>query len=1228
EIVGMGFGALVESSGDIPITKISIRPLKGQADAQSLVSVTGVVFRGTRGERDSVGVVRIAANGLDASPRVVDFGNLRLGATAEKTFRIFNLNNTSTSFEIASSDSLVKTSPRSVGNLGGGRTWDVKVTYISIDPGPFSSTLLVSSIGDDPSPIAVQVKAFGTVVGVVPDALVFGDIFVGQEQTKSIIMTNPDLDPFVIDAVAFSGVDTNYVMDPAVSLPLSIEGEGGSETLTVRFNPLVRGDILDTLLITGGDTTFVIPLSGHGLERGASVSVDSLDFDTVTLGRDTTLNVVLTNTGNIIYLLDSLKIGQTDTSFSASGLTFPDTLLVGGTDTLLVRYRPDTTGAKVDTLRVFGQDTTWAIPLSGTGLPRPIDEPDLEDVVIVTFGGSIIKSRNSIHFGRVRWGVSDTAKVRVRNERGGNLTFRFSATDSQVTVKPDSVQNLPPNQEWDVVIAITPTDSIQTTSAFQITTDDIGDGITSVELISGGSNPVLSDSTINFGNVGLGLSLTKSVSVTNTGHSRLILEKMSLSEDSTFVLVDPPSLPFGIDVGASHTFQVRFSPLVRDTFADTLQLAATDTVFSVPISGIGREAKLVVAPDSIAFGLLRVGVTDTMDVVLTNDGGDSLGVDSISLVGDDTPFLLAGAATFPDTLLPNGDTRTIPIAFVPTSASSAADTLRVIAGLDTVWIPIAGTGTVASASVSVTDIDFGSPAMGRLVRDTVVVTNTGNVPFDLNDISLTDGNRWFALEDDPVDIIAVNESLLVALIFRPDSTGTQKDTLQISGKDTAFAIPLSGIGAPSLTITRSGTDLTFAPGQLDYGDLEAGQTVRRIVRIVNAGTSPLTFSTTVDDPGLSVRPSSLTALPRDKSWDLVVDWTPSESSTLLTGLHLLADSQVGIPVGRKGVFVELLTDSLAFGSLRLEKDSTTVVRLRNPGQGTFVVDQIVLAGEQGFEVVNLPSLPLVLTERDSLRIFVVFDPAVSGDAVDTLRVSNSDTSFSVPMSGRGIQPVISLDRDILDYGDLVSSTDSTLSVVIRNTGNAAFVVDSLMLSGDAQFTFVKAPVSPATLAADGGSDTISVGFSPPDLGQYSGALTFYGEEQTWEVALLGVSTATGASSTGLEVAFGPTVALSDSTLRFGDIPVGSTRNLSFTVKNNRDSSLAFSIASTDSQVSFAPKAFEGLLQAQSTDVVVSFTPVKNGATSVPFNITSNAPADGTVLLVAEKDRPPVSVSTD
>lgn len=1230
EVVGMGFGGLLEVPGDLPLARISIRPLSGQENAASGVRVASVLFRGHKGERDSVSAVHIGANGLDASPRVLDFGALRLGATATKTFRVYNLNSASTAFQIKSSDSLVTTSPRSVGNLGGGRTWDVTVTYRSQRPGSFASVLTLSADDADTSAVQIAVRAFGSQVAVSVDSLVFADTFVGQQRTLPIAITNPDLSDFEITDVQIKGANSAFRLPTDLSLPLVVPPEGGTRSLNIGFFPVAQGVIADTLLIASVDTTFMVPLKGRGLRRLATISSQTIDFGNVDVGKDSTLSVIVGNAGNVPFRLDSLRVGRRDTSFKYVGhLVFPDTIKVGFSDTLRVRFRPDTTGVKRDTLRIYGQDTTWAVALDGTGLPRETDvQPPIEDVVVVTFAGTITKSRNEIHFGKVPWGVSDTAKVRVENRRSGNLTFRFSATDSQVVVKPDSVQNLPPNQNWDVLLIFTPKDSVQTVSSFRVTTNETGDGTTSLVLKSGGSKPVLSDSLLSFGKIGLGNQVSKVVTVTNTGHSRLVLNSVKTGLDSNFVVVTPPAFPLSIAAeGGTQNFTVRFKPKTRGVLSDTLRFAGIDTSFVLGLNGIGRESILGFGADSLAFGLVRLGQSDTLTTTLVNSGADTVVVDTLRLVRGSGPYKLISTQTFPDTLAP-GTNRNLSVAFLPVVAGLVRDTLQVVAGLDTIRARIVGTGSIARATISSLAKDFGDLAVGRTGVDTFVVSNAGNLPIATLGVQLTQNNKHYALLQAPTDTLGVGASLRYIVRFRPDTTGTFLDSLRVQMGDTTFAVALRGRGVPSFTLTRTDNGFSFNPNQLDFGALGEGQTGRRIVRVTNSASSNWTFSTSVNEPGLSVRPSSFTGLPSNQSWELTANWTPEENAKKLTTLRVTTDSTVVIPVGRQGAFVRLFTDSLAFGDIRVSKDSTQFVRIRNDGQANVVLQSMSFGKDAGFALVSPPTLPRTLGERDTLRLGVRFRPTSRGSVSDTLKVVFGDTTLQVPLRARGIEPVITLSREAFNFGNVVTLVDTTISLQFQNTGNGPFVLDSLQLVTDnnAIFSLSAAPFTPSTILGGGDSDTIGVRFRAPDLGDYSASVLVYGEGKVWTLPVTGKSTVTNAAVSGVIISFGPTITLSDSLLNFGAIPFGSTRKLSFEILNSRDSLLAFTVSSSQPQVQIESVSDNSLLPNQNAIVTVAFTPVVGGLFTFDLNIATNASSDGTVNLRVTKDPPPVSMS--
>lgn len=390
EIVGMGFGALIHTPDYLDLVEISVRPLKGQSNVQSLISIGDVILRGSRGERDSIKAERVGADGLDAIPRVIDFGTLRQGMTVADTVLVFNMSDEQAGFMAVSSDSTVLTNrPRTVGSLNPGQGWPVRVTYTATELGPFSGTLTITSTTDDPTPIVVQIRASVTgIVQAMPDSLAFGEVLLGQSDSLTVRVTNPNAEAARISAIDFARSDSNFVTD--VALPLTVAGRD-SAAIAVRFNPRMRGMIRDTLRIATEDTTFSIPLSGRGIQSLPRVDYDELDFGTVGQGKDSLQTVTVSNDGNIAQIISNVMItGDGFALASAAELpdsALPDTLNAGETHAIRVRFAPDMAGDHQGTLRIVLTSTEpLEIGLFGTGRVSNPDfdgdgEVDFEDFI-------------------------------------------------------------------------------------------------------------------------------------------------------------------------------------------------------------------------------------------------------------------------------------------------------------------------------------------------------------------------------------------------------------------------------------------------------------------------------------------------------------------------------------------------------------------------------------------------------------------------------------------------------------------------------------------------------------------------------------------------------------------------------------------------------------------------------------------------------------------------------
>ena len=200
-------------------------------------------------------------------------------------------------------------------------------------------------------------------------------------------------------------------------------------------------------------------------------------------------------------------------------------------------------------------------------------------------------------------------------------------------------------------------------------------------------------------------------------------------------------------------------------------------------------------PTSLTFGQQKVGTTSaTQAVTLTNRGQAPLTITSISTSGDFAQTNTCG--TLPATLGP-GANCVISVGFIPGAAGTRSGALVVAdnAADSPQTVTLNGTGTVPLASVSPTNLTFGTLKVGSPSPPQVVtVTNTGTA--DLIITSITASGDFAASPGAGCVVVAPGATCTISVTFTPTTSGTRTGTLTIT--DDAAGSPqtvaLSGSG--------------------------------------------------------------------------------------------------------------------------------------------------------------------------------------------------------------------------------------------------------------------------------------------------------------------------------------------------------------------------------------------------------------------------------------------------
>jgi autotransporter-associated beta strand protein len=211
---------------------------------------------------------------------------------------------------------------------------------------------------------------------------------------------------------------------------------------------------------------------------------------------------------------------------------------------------------------------------------------------------------------------------------------------------------------------------------------------TSVQVqVSMTGTVMLGSNSVSFGNVAIGDSDSRSVTLTNGGAAPLTITSI----DTAAPFSSTNNCGTVLAVGASCAINLSFSPTAAGSASGTLTVVsdAPTSPDHVSLSGTGTQPAVMLSSNSVDFGHVAIGDSDSRSVTLTNSGAAPLTITGIDTAA---PFSSTNNC---GTMLAAGASCTInlsfsPIAiggvtslFSPTAASSASGTLTVLSDAPT-----------------------------------------------------------------------------------------------------------------------------------------------------------------------------------------------------------------------------------------------------------------------------------------------------------------------------------------------------------------------------------------------------------------------------------------------------------------------------------------------------------------------------------------------------------------
>jgi hypothetical protein len=271
------------------------------------------------------------------------------------------------------------------------------------------------------------------------------------------------------------------------------------------------------------------------------------DFGSVAVGGSTTNTVILTATRTV-----TISAVDTTGPFAANPAALPVTLTQGQTLGVPVSYKPTTWGSATGDLTFTTGEGTTAFGLHGTGT-----QPGLG------------ATPATLDYGQVRTGASEELSVNILNI--GTTTETITGVTPPSATGPFAATNLPaagttlaPGASLVISVAYTPTtgaDNGKTDADQLVVTSDAGSVTVPLTGVALTGEPVLTltPSTLDFGIVPVGQSVTRSFTVTNTGTVPLTITKAK-APSGIYSTADPLSEGQSLQPGDSIQQSVTYTP--------------------------------------------------------------------------------------------------------------------------------------------------------------------------------------------------------------------------------------------------------------------------------------------------------------------------------------------------------------------------------------------------------------------------------------------------------------------------------------------------------------------------------------------------------------------------------------------------------------------------------------------------------------------------------------------
>lgn len=1074
---------------------------------------------------------------LSASPALLDFGGVAIGATGTLNMTVANIGCVGMT-GIASVGGPFTISSGGFFNLASGATNFVTIKFHPQTPGGFTNEVVIVSQGGNTTGLVTGVGLAPALLAVSPASYDFGLVATGQSVQTTFIVTNAG-EAMLAGTATVSGAFA-VVGDGSFNLEAN-----GSSNITIRFAPLSSGAFSNNVIFASNGGGSVNPVAGIGSAPVRAAFVANVRTGQVPFVVTFTDN----STGVITNRLWTFGDGETS---NATATVISHTYTSAGTNTVEL-FVESPAGPDTNTKQNYIVATNC---------------PPLLFVVTPSLG-----------FGAITVGQTSDMNLAVANIGCAALagTASVGGPFAIASGSPLNISGATTNQ---IVVSFRPLVAGGFTNQVVITSD--GGNATSIVTGVALTAPQVgvSPSSYDFGSVNVGQTGVTAFVVTNLGESAL---------NGTVVV----GSPFAVASGGSFYVPGHGAANVMIAFVPTGAGSANDQVaffsnggdalrsvsgvgVSVPVAAFAATIRTGQVPFAVTFDNLSSGsITNYVwsfgDGATSNTTGSAMshtyantGAYTVQLVaqgplGSDTntqpgyilvtncpPVLFAAPTTNDFGIVAAGTSNDLALTVVNlgcttmTGAASVGGPFSIVAG---------SPFSVAAGATNLLTVRFHPVAAGGYTNDLIITSDGGILTNVVTGVATSDvlnadfaanvrtGQAPFAVTFTDLSTGAITNRVWT---FGDGSTSNATGSLVPHSYATAgvFTVELmveDAFGAHTnsrpdyIVVTNCPPQLYANPASLNFGSVVVGQSNELNLTVANIGCDPLTGAVTVGGPFAIASGSPFNIGPGVTNL-VVIRFQPSlgggftNHAVIVSGGGTATCTVSGVGLAPAAIGIDPL--SYDFGYVATGQSAQAIFAVTNFGDFALAGTATVSGA---FSVIGNPAFNLAA--HGSSNIVIRFVSAAEDLFTNTANFSSDAGNIGVPLAGYGaVAPqadfVANVRTGMIPLE--VTFTDTSSGTVTNRLWDFGDMNSSNMVATAAVHTYSDLGGSTVRLIVQGplGSSTntkpnyIVVTNCPPQLSIHPASLNF-GELQTGQSTNLdiaainiGCSTLTGTVSVG------------------------------------------------------------------------------------------------------------------